>query len=210
MMFLSPDQLWGFLLAAVVLTLTPGPDNLMVLSLGMSKGRRLGMAFGLGCALGCVSHTLLAALGVGALIAASPTAFGGLKMAGALYLFYMAWNAWQSRGVASLPDSNAAAARAMPWFFKGLLANAINPKVVVFFLALLPQFVQAERGMEAQQMLELGLWFTLQAAVLFVSLGWFAGHIGAWLSRRPQAGVWLDRLAALVMAGLGWRLLLSE
>lgn len=208
MMFLSPDQLWGFLLSAIVLTLTPGPDNLMVLSLGMSKGRRLGMAFGLGCALGCVSHTLLAALGVGALIAASPTAFGGLKMAGALYLFYMAWNAWQSRGVASLPNSNAAAARAMPWFVKGLLANAINPKVVVFFLALLPQFVQAERGMAAQQMLELGLWFTLQAAVLFVTLGWFAGHIGAWLSQRPQAGGWLDRLAALVMAGLGLRLML--
>ena len=210
MIFLSPDQVLAFLAAAVVLTLTPGPDNLMVLSLGISKGRRLGMAFGLGCALGCISHTLLAALGVSALIAASATAFGLLKMAGALYLFYMAWHAWQSRGVTQLPTSSGQASSALSWFGKGLLANAINPKVIVFFLALLPQFVNTERGLAGWQMLQLGLWFTLQAAVLFVTLGWFAGHMGRWLARRPQTGLWLDRLAAMVMAGLGLRLLLSK
>ena len=82
---LTTAQILSFLLAAVLLTATPGPDNLMVLSMGMSKGRRSGIAFGLGCALGCLSHTLLAVIGVGALIAASPLAFTVLKWVGGAY-----------------------------------------------------------------------------------------------------------------------------
>ena len=88
---LSPEQLFGFLAAAVLITLSPGPDNLMVLSTGIAKGRLRGVAFGLGCALGCLSHTLLAVIGVSALIAASPMAFTALKVAGGLYLIWMGW-----------------------------------------------------------------------------------------------------------------------
>ena len=86
---LSLPQSAGFLLAALLVTLAPGPDNLLVLSLGMARGRRQGVAFGLGCAAGCLNHTLLAALGISALIAASPTAFAGLKAAGGLYLVWL-------------------------------------------------------------------------------------------------------------------------
>ena len=85
----TPETLLAFLLTAVVLTATPGPDNLMVLSVGMSRGRLAGMVFGLGCALGCLSHTVLAALGVGALIAASPAAFTALRWAGGAYLLWL-------------------------------------------------------------------------------------------------------------------------
>ncbi|HQC84878.1 MAG TPA: LysE family transporter, partial [Rhodoferax sp.] len=93
MTWLSPEQFFGFLSAALLITLSPGPDNLMVLSIGASRGRRLGMAFGLGCGLGCLSHTVLAALGVGALIAASPAAFLALKLAGGAYLMVLGWQA---------------------------------------------------------------------------------------------------------------------
>src|SRR5512143_2807583 len=99
---LSLPQLWGFLAVAVLVTLAPGPDNLMVLSLGMARGRQAGVAFGLGCALGCLNHTLLAALGVSALIAASPATFTALKIAGGLYLIWL--------GVQAIRNARAALA----------------------------------------------------------------------------------------------------
>src|SRR5512140_236893 len=104
---LTLPQLGGFLAAAVLITIAPGPDNLMVLSMGMAHGRRQGMAFGLGCALGCLNHTALAALGVGALIAASAWAFAALKIAGGLYLVWLGAQALRSakRVAASQPDS---------------------------------------------------------------------------------------------------------
>src|SRR5512144_312905 len=100
MVLVSPQQLGAFLGAAVLVTVAPGPDNLMVLSTGISRGRREGMAFGLGCALGCLSHTALAALGVSALIAASPVAYGALKLCGGLYLAWLGVQALRSTGAA--------------------------------------------------------------------------------------------------------------
>lgn len=208
-------QLLPFLLTAVLLTATPGPDNLMVLGVGASKGRRLGMAFGLGCATGCLSHTVLAALGVSAVLAASPVAFTALRVVGGGYLVWLGIGALRSRGGAGLParaDSGTAdpADTAARQFLKGMLANAINPKVVLFFLSFLPQFVVPANGHVPLQMAALGLVFTLQAAVLFGALGWFAGGIGQWLQRRPRAGLWLDRVSGVVFVGLGLRMALSR
>lgn len=209
---ITPEQLLPFLLAAVLLTATPGPDNLMVLSVGASKGRRLGMAFGLGCAAGCLSHTLLAALGVSAVLAASPVAFTALRVLGGAYLVLLGIGALRSRGGVGLPMAGADAAgdSAARQFAKGVLANAINPKVVLFFLSFLPQFVVPAQGSVPLQMAVLGLVFTLQAAVLFGALGWFAGGIGQWLQRRPRAGLWLDRASGVVFVGLGLRMALAR
>src|SRR5690606_298959 len=88
---ISPDQLAPFLLASILITATPGPDNLMVLGVGASRGRRLALAFALGCASGCLSHTVLAVLGVSAMLAASPVAFTALKVAGGAYLLWLGW-----------------------------------------------------------------------------------------------------------------------
>jgi len=205
----TPAQLLAFLAAALLITASPGPDNLMVLGVGMSQGRRHGMAFGLGCALGCLSHTLLAALGVSALIAASPTAFTALRIAGGLYLVWLGVNALRSRGGG---QARAAADRpsAAQLFRRGLLANAINPKVVLFFLSFLPQFVVPAQGEVALQTAVLGLVFTAQAALLFGALGFFAGGIGQWLQRRPRAGLWLDRVAGAIFVGLGLRLIVAK
>ena len=209
-MIVSPEQLAAFTAAAVLITLSPGPDNLMVLSLGIAKGRRQGMVFGLGCALGCITHTVLAALGVSALIAASPTAFGLLKIAGGSYLVYLGWQAIRSKGSSLKADNSQADHTPLAAHFrKGLIANAINPKVVLFFLAFLPQFVNPAQGHSGWQTAILGLIFTVQAALLFGSLGYFAGAIGSWLNRTPKASQWLDRIAGSIFIALGLRLILS-
>ncbi|WP_313705990.1 LysE family translocator [Massilia sp.] len=207
---LAPEQFLGFLLAAVLITASPGPDNLMVLGLGMSKGRKQGMVFGLGCALGCLSHTLLAVLGVSALIAASPVAFTALRVGGGLYLVWLGWNALRSQGGSRASDSAQAPQTLRSLFAKGLVANAINPKVVLFFLSLLPQFVIPANGQVPGQMLALGVTFTVQAAILFGLLGYFAGAIGAWLNRKPGAGKWLDRIAGTVFVALGVKLIVAR
>ena len=208
---LSPEQLLGFLLAAVAVTASPGPDNLMVLGIGISRGRRQGIAFGLGCALGCLSHTLLAVVGVSALVAASPLALTALKVVGGAYLVWLGVKSLRSQGPlavdAGAAETGTAGLRAL--FAQGLLANAINPKVILFFLAFLPQFVRVGQGPVAWQMTALGLAFTAQAALLFGLLGYFAGTVGQWLQRWPRAGLWLDRVAGLVFIGLGARLILA-
>jgi threonine/homoserine/homoserine lactone efflux protein len=207
---LSPEQFLGFLAAAILITLSPGPDNLMVLSTGIAKGRARGIAFGLGCAMGCISHTVLAVIGVSALIAASPASFTALKVAGGLYLIWMGWGAMRSHGGARVTVDGAPEESARRLFAKGLVAAAINPKVVLFFLSFLPQFVVAARGDTNVQIGLLGIVFTLQAAVIFGLLGYFSGAIGAWLNRTPTAGMWLDRIAGAVFIGLGLRLIVAR
>jgi threonine/homoserine/homoserine lactone efflux protein len=197
---LTPEQFFGFLLAAVLITVSPGPDNLMVLGMGISKGRRHGVAFGLGCALGCLSHTALAVVGVSAVIAASPMAFSVLKIVGGLYLIWLGVQALRSRGSAQVVRDGLGEASLRRLFFKGVFANAINPKVVLFFLSFLPQFVLPARGHVGWQMAQLGVVFTLQAAILFSLLGLFSGVIG----------LWLDRVAGAVFVGLGLRLIVSR
>ena len=206
-MLLTTAQILSFLLAAILLTVTPGPDNLMVLSVGMSKGRRSGIAFGLGCALGCLSHTLLAVIGVGALIAASPAAFTVLKWVGGAYLVWLGIGALRYAGAVRVEGDNAAAESLRSTFAKGLFANAINPKIVIFFLSFLPQFVDVSRGQTAWQLGLLGVLFTAQAAILFGLLGYFSGSIGAWINRKPQVGKWLDRMAGTVFVALGVRMI---
>lgn len=207
---LSPEQFFGFLLAAVLITASPGPDNLMVLSTGMARDRRHGIAFGLGCAAGCLSHTALALAGVSALVAASPAAFTALRWAGGLYLVWLGVQALRHAGQSGLGSASAGSETPGRLFARGLVANAINPKVVLFFLSFLPQFVQPAQGSVGLQIGLLGLLFTLQAAVLFGLLGFFAGSVGAWLQRRPGAGLWLDRVAGALFVGLGLRLILSR
>lgn len=207
---LSPEQIFGFLAAAILITVSPGPDNLMVLGMGIAKGRRYGVAFGLGCALGCLSHTALAVIGVSALIAASPVAFTALKVCGGLYLVWLGVQALRSRGGAHAQAVDAPAPTLAGVFARGVFANAINPKVVLFFLSFLPQFVVAAHGQVGWQMAGLGLIFTAQAAVLFGLLGYFAGAIGQWLNRRPRVGLWLDRAAGAIFVGLGLKLIVAR
>jgi threonine/homoserine/homoserine lactone efflux protein len=216
-MLLVPEQFFGFLSAATLITVSPGPDNLMVLGIGMSRGRWHGTVFGLGCALGCISHTLLATLGVSALIAASPVAFATLRTCGGLYLVWLGMQAIRSGGSRNVVGTEkvhaADPARDMPLrklFVRGLLSNNVNPKVMLFFLSFLPQFVIAAHGNANWQIAQLGLLFTAQAALLFGLLGYFSGAVGQWMSRYPHAGIWLDRVAGVIFIALGARLIFSH
>jgi len=207
---LSAEQFFGFLLAASVITVAPGPDNMMVLSIGMAKGRLPGIAFGLGCALGCLSHTLLAVLGVSALIAASPEAFTVLKVCGGLYLVWLGFNALRSAGGASVGKASDDRQSPRKLFLKGIVANAINPKVILFFLSFLPQFIVPGHGSVAAQMAWLGIIFTVQAGVIFGLLGYFSGTVGQWINTSPRLGTAMDRLTGVIFVGLGLRLIVSR
>lgn len=204
---LSLAQLLGFLLAALLVTLAPGPDNLSVLGLGMSRGRRAGIGFGLGCALGCFTHTLWASLGISAVLAASPIAFTLLKLAGAAYLCWLGWQALHSPGAQFRADSGVADATPFAVYLRrGFVANAINPKVALFFLAFLPQFVPAGSVHAVAQSVVLGFVFAFQTVLVFGLLGWFAGTVGAWLQRRASFGRRLDQATGVLFIGLGLRL----
>ncbi|MDR2016999.1 MAG: LysE family translocator [Burkholderiales bacterium] len=214
------EQSLLFLAAAVLVTLAPGPDNLMVISLGMARGRRAGVAFALGCALGCLNHTLLVVLGVSAAIAASPHAFMTLRIIGGAYLIWLGVitlkNTWR-RSVEPTADSAGTPPTSLPpplqqavaltLFTRGLIANAVNPKVIVFFLAFLPQFVEPARGAVGWQLALLGLLFTVQSALIFSIIGFLAGSLGQRLAHDPRIALWLNRLAGVVFVGLGLRLL---
>lgn len=203
------DTLLAFLGISVLITLAPGPDNLMVIGQSLARGRSAGLAFGLGCAAGCITHIAWATLGVAALIRASAGLFAAFKLAGAAWLAWLGIQALRSGGALA----PAAGSPPRPWqrdVARGFVANALNPKVGLFFLAFLPQFADPALGSVSLQMLVLGLVFIAQTVVIFGSMAFAAGHIGRLLARRPRLGPWLDRLCGLLFIGLAVRLASDE
>ncbi|MEO3712327.1 MULTISPECIES: LysE family translocator [Roseateles] len=202
----SLDTLLAFLATALVLGFTPGPDNLFVLMQSATQGRRAGLVVVLGLCTGIVVHTAAVALGLAALLAASPLAFTLMKAAGAAYLLYLAWGAWRAPA-ASLPGSAQAPAQPLSALYRrGIVMNLSNPKVLLFFFALLPQFVAADRGPVALQLGVLGAVFILATLITFGSIAFAAGLLGERLRRSPGLQRGLNRCAALVFAGLALRL----
>jgi threonine/homoserine/homoserine lactone efflux protein len=199
----------SFLGVSVLLGLTPGPDNVFVLLQSASHGRRAGMLVVLGLCAGLVVHTTAIALGLAAVFAASATAFVVLKLAGAAYLAYLAWQAFGAP-VADGDGAPAPALQPRQLLLRGLLMNLSNPKVVFFFLALLPQFVDATRGAVALQLAQLGAIFMLATLLSFGAISYFAATVGQRLRGSAKAQAWLNRVAAMVFAGLALRLALAQ
>jgi len=196
-----PDLLL-FLLTSVAITVAPGPDNLQVLARGMAQGRRAGVAAGLGFASGCLVHTMVAAVGLAAVLRSSPHVFQAIKLAGAVYLIWLGIQALRARGALAGGVDHADVPLGKI-FRQSVLANLMNPKVTLFFLVFLPQFVRADAANAGWQMLLLGVVFMLQTAVVFTAFALFAGTLGGWLRRRPGAGRWLDRMAGAIFLALG-------
>ncbi len=192
-----------FLAASAALTIAPGPDNLQVLARGISQGRVAGVVAALGFAVGCLLHTALAALGIAAALRASPVAFDAIRIAGGVYLIWIGIQALRARGAFSL-SKESGDARKWAIFRQSVLGNVMNPKVTLFFLVFLPQFVDADSKPEIQMAL-LGVIFMLQTAVIFGAIGLSSGFIGQWLLRRPRTGIWLNRLAGMVFILIGVR-----
>jgi threonine/homoserine/homoserine lactone efflux protein len=198
-----------FLATSIAITLAPGPDNLQVLARGISQGRAAGLVAALGFAAGITFHTTLAALGVAALLRSSPVAFEVIKLAGAAYLVWIGIKALRSQGLATAHERAPQPLKAV--FRQSVLGNLLNPKVTLFFVVFLPQFVQPHGTQSVTvQMLELGVLFMLQTVVVFSLFGVCAGLIGGWLKRRPRVGVWLDRLAGATFIAIGIRVALRD
>lgn len=204
---LTLSQILAFLIAAIVLTISPGPDNLMVLGISLSKGRRQGIIFGLGCALGCLSHTLMAVVGISVLIVSSPKAFAIMKFIGGAYLFYLGIQTFLNQKY--ITTNNQQSLRGISistTFVRGLLASSLNPKVALFFVSFLPQFVIADQGNVTLQLTVLSGIFILQAIFIFSLVGYFSGSIGDVLRCNPKMNLWLDRISGGILVLLGIRI----
>ncbi len=209
------EHLGLFVMAGLLLNLTPGPDVLYIVTHGLRHGARCGMVAALGITAGCFVHIGAAALGVGALLAASSTAFNLLKWVGAAYLLYMGWSLLRKPGdLAGLAESSESSAELPPAaravFLRGFWTNVLNPKVALFFLAFVPQFISPGAAQPALLFLLLGLVFNVNG--LFVNLGW--AWAAATLARHVKAVQrslrWLDRAAGALFIGFGLRLALAE
>jgi threonine/homoserine/homoserine lactone efflux protein len=195
-----------FAVAALLVNLTPGPDMLFVAASSAAHGRRAGVMAALGVGAGCLLHIALAVLGLAALLAASALAFGVVQWVGAAYLVWIGLTMLIARpgGVREAPA--VAAGRV---FWQGALTNALNPKVALFFLAFLPQFVDAGAPNHALGFVVLGMLFNLGGTGVNVVVAWFAGTLRGRIAAGSAAGRWLHRGAGAVFVALGLRLALS-
>jgi threonine/homoserine/homoserine lactone efflux protein len=208
MRMLGTHDLPAFLLASFLLWITPGPDTMYILARSIAQGVRAGVMSALGIGGGILIHTALAAFGLSALLAASAVAFQVVKLAGAAYLIYLGIQALRSQARLSAPETAAAT----PWriFRQGVMTNALNPKVAIFFLAFLPQFVDPAAGLGPIPFLLLGGLFV--AGGTLWCLGLAAGAARATRAIRRHGGfmVWLERLSGCVYIALGLNLLRSR
>lgn len=198
-----------FMTAALALNVTPGPDMLYVVARSVGEGRASGVISSLGIAAGCLIHTLAVALGLAGLLRAVPIAFEIVKWMGAAYLVWLGVRALRTRGHSSGHAAVAPASMAAV-FRQGMLTNVLNPKVALFFLAFLPQFVDPERGPVAVQIVSLGLLFNVSGTIVNIIVAVLASGAGAWSRRRFGESVVLRRMTGVLFIGLGVRLALLE
>lgn len=198
-----------FFTASLALIVVPGPDMIYVLTRGVSQGRPAGLVSAAGVCSGVLVHTGFAAVGLSAILAQSAVAFSVVKYAGAAYLVYLGVRTILDReGFAS--PGRAERARLSVVFRQGVLSNVLNPKVALFFLAFLPQFVDPETGSAGLQMLAFGAAFTLISLAFMSVIALCSGALGEWLRSRPSFADALRWLTGSVLVALGLRLAIPE
>lgn len=202
-------QLAYFIAASVALTLLPGPDIIFVLTQSISQGKMAGIATASGLCTGVLFHTTAAALGVSVILYKSSLAFSILKYAGAVYLLYLAFRALKE-GEEFISSSTSVERDLSLLYRRGIFMNLLNPKVSLFFLAFLPQFVNLEAGNVPYQMIFLGVVFLIQAQVVFFFVSVFAGYIGIKIMERPGIGKHVNRAKASIFSVIGLELALSS
>jgi threonine/homoserine/homoserine lactone efflux protein len=206
---LGTHDLWAFLAASFLLWLTPGPDTMYILTRSISQGRRAGVMSALGIGSGLLIHTLLAAFGLSAILATSAWAFALVKMAGAAYLLCLGLQALRRRsGALDAPDLLSASGWRV--YREGVMSNTLNPKVAVFFLALLPQFVEPATGLGPVPFVFLGAIFVGGGTLWSPGQAVCAASATRTIRRNPAFLRWLERLSGCVYIGLGLNLLRSK
>lgn len=203
------STLFAFLGAAIILTIMPGPDNLFVLAQSITQDKKAGIATSLGLCTGLLVHISAAVLGISAIIYQSTIIFSIVKFAGAAYLLYLAWQSFRAKGDPfTLQQQNTQAY--IELYIKGILMNILNPKVSLFFLALLPQFVNPSQGHVAFQMLILGIVFLIQALVLFSLFSIFAGKVRQVIIGKPAIAKRLNTIQGILFTFIGIQIAISK
>jgi RhtB (resistance to homoserine/threonine) family protein len=196
-----------FLVAAVMLNIAPGPDTIYVVTRSVAQGRRAGMLSSFGVCSGALIHTFAAAFGLSAILAASAYAFQAVKYAGAAYLVYLGVKSiLEKRGPLHIDSCGDAALSNWHLFRQGVMIDVLNPKVALFFLAFLPQFIDPSSGSKASQFLILGIIVILIGLVWEALLVLLSTCITRMLRENESFGVWLNRIMGAVFIGLGLRL----
>ncbi len=199
-----------FILSGLLLNITPGADSLYIITRSISQGSRAGMAAAFGIGVGCYVHIFAAAIGLSALLATSAAAFTTVKLVGAVYLLYMGISL--VRSTPPTYDSQVAVALALPStiFWQGFLTNVLNPKVALFFLAFVPQFIEPSATNKALAFIFLGAIFNFTGTVWCLFLAWSAAHLRCRASQGGHAFMWLMRGVGSLFIFLGLKLALSK
>ncbi len=198
------ETIFSFLLASILLTLSPGPDIIYVLVQSISNGKKYGIATSAGLVTGIIAHTLLVALGVSTIITGSPTLFQAIKTLGAAYLFYLAYKVFRSKKETSVLDGAIAPKKTLSKLYReGLIMNLLNPKVTLFFLAFFPGFLWDKTGDTVVQFLFLGAVFMAQAFIIFCSMSVLAGSIATYLNKNKRAADYLRWFQIVVFIAIG-------
>jgi RhtB (resistance to homoserine/threonine) family protein len=203
---LGIHDFWLFVIAGLVLNMTPGPDTLYIVGRSVAQGRGAGMLSALGISTGSLVHTTFAALGLSVLLARSATAFTVVRWVGAAYLIYLRLRMlFVTRQANPGEVDRPAAANSWTIYRQAITTNILNPKVALFFLAFLPQFVDAEAPHRTLALLLLGVVFVTNGTIWCLGVAWFAAAVSRRIRERQSASVWLSRAAGALFVGLGVR-----
>ena len=206
---IEPAKFILFVTVSWALILAPGPDMLYVITRGVTQGRKAGMLSAVGVICGILVHTTAAAFGLTLILQTSALAFMLVKYLGATYLIYLGVKAWRDKSSFNVQTS-APSTSFSKVFWQGVLSNVLNPKIAIFFLAFLPQFVDKGSSHVTLQMVILGLTFAFFGLCFLLAVGYSSGMIGGWLTRRPHFAQFLQRFASGILIALGIRLALTD
>jgi threonine/homoserine/homoserine lactone efflux protein len=202
-------DLWAFVAASFLLWLTPGPDTMYILARSVAQGRRAGVMSALGISSGILVHTVLAAFGLSSILATSAFAFTVVKTAGAAYLIYLGFRMLRrSAGTIPTPDVRSVSSWRLYW--QGVATNTLNPKVAIFFLALLPQFVDRDAGLGSLPFLFLGAVFVVGGTLWSLGQVVCAATATQAIRGNPALVLWLERISGCLYIALGLNLLRSR
>ncbi len=203
-------NLYFFIGASILLCLAPGPDNIYVMTQGITKSKQAAFVTTLGLSTGIILHTTAAALGISVIFQTSQLAFDMVKFAGAAYLIYIAYMAFKHRNEPLTFGKKESNKELKSLYLKGFIMNILNPKVSIFFLAFLPQFVSTQSGNIPLQMIVLGVSFMVVTIIVFTFMGVIANKFSEKIISNPSVVKYLNILTATVLFSLGLKLAFSQ
>ncbi|AXT58506.1 LysE family translocator [Aquimarina sp. AD1] len=204
------DILYTFIIATLALSISPGPDNIYVLMQSIVNGKKYGLATVAGLMSGCLVHTTLVAFGVSVIIKQSEILFFVIKLMGALYLFFLAYKVWRSKGSIQLSEDSVEKKSVGQLFRQGFIMNVLNPKVSIFFLAFFPGFLFSQELSNVTQFYVLGFLFIVVSFFVFGGIAIMAGYISDFVKSNSRVGEFLKWMQIIVFIGIGIFILFSE